>query len=82
MNLQIDKIKELLQYANISIVPDQHIPDHMWVRRSWKERLFTLPWSPFKKTKTVDQSIGYMFRNTIFVSYKTFNLLVKEGVVK
>ena len=23
------------------------------VNRTWKERLFTLPWRPFKKTKTV-----------------------------
>ena len=45
-------------YGGYNIIEDIHMvdvndPQYHEQRRTWKERLFTLPWRPFKKTKTI-----------------------------
>ena len=44
---------------------DVNNPEHVEQKRTWKERLFTLPWRPFKKTKTL----------TIFPPLKNYYLI-------
>lgn len=39
-----------LENVNLTIPGPDQKTDHE-VKRSWKERLFTLPWRPFKKTR-------------------------------
>jgi len=40
-------------------------------KRTWKERLFSLPWNPFKRTKTVVPKVPskrvLVFSNTVIV---------------
>lgn len=40
----------------VKIIADENLtePGEPYdVERTWKERLFTLPWKPFRKTKTI-----------------------------
>ncbi len=37
----------------IQIITDPYVSDYDQVRRTWRERLFSWPWQPFVKFKTV-----------------------------
>lgn len=62
----------------MKIVPDIYISDLDTVKRTWKERLFSFPWAPFKSHKTIENPKVYCIDNTYFVSTKTFETLLKE----
>jgi sporulation protein YlmC with PRC-barrel domain len=48
----VEEILDVLGYQ-VTIVTSKWITDTKEVKRTWKERLFTVPWRPLKKTKTV-----------------------------
>ena len=57
------------------------LPDMVKITRTWKERLFTLPWRPLQKTKWVannklpNEGDVYMSDNVIYCSERTYNKL-------
>lgn len=55
-----------------------YISDFKTVDRTWKERLFSLPWNPLQKVKAVYSPTAYRIGNVVFVSPKTFVKLQKE----
>lgn len=55
----------------MKILPDRYISDWHWVKRSWKERLFTRPWKPWKHRKIVNSPRAYIIGDTAYVSYAT-----------
>lgn len=62
------------------IVASKYVSDLTKVDRTWKERLFTLPWNPFKKTKTVKSQIAYCTEDGfVYVSYETFEKWKSSG---
>ena len=64
---------------DLEIVSDHHIDDYAIVTRTWKERLFTRPFNPFKKTKKVESSKIYTLANgSIVCSLKTKRRIEKE----
>jgi len=50
------------------IIESPYVPTHKHtlVYRTWKERLFTLPWEPFKKSKVLTE-LSLQF----YISYDT-----------
>lgn len=81
--IQIDYIKELKRKdMGIRIIADPYVSDFKIIKRSWKERLFTLPWQPLRKTNTEYNPIAYIMDNGyVIVSYRTWAILEKEGLV-
>lgn len=67
-----------LSFAGMPVIV--HRP--MTVRRTWRERLFSLPWRPFRKFKTVPPAIGdgqvYRVLDTWHVTESTWDSLKKE----
>lgn len=63
------------------VVASIYAPDNKFVRRTWKERLFTRPWKPFTRTKSVEANWAYYLKdlNTAIVTFRTAALLEKEG---
>jgi len=54
------------------IVYDRHVSDYQSIRRSFKERFFSLPWRPWKSHKIIHSPCAYIADNYIFVSPSTF----------
>lgn len=81
--IQIDYIKELIEKNTmVRVVTSPYISDYKTTKRSWKERLFTLPLQPLRKTNTEYNPIAYiMDGNIVIVSYRTWAILEKEGLV-
>jgi hypothetical protein len=48
------------------------------VERSWKERLFTLPWKPFKKFIEINKPGCYRYENTLFIHTEIWEELKKQ----
>lgn len=66
----------ILLAKGCKIIEDSNVTDLKIVYRTWAERLFTLPWTPFKKTKTIYAPIAYhMSDGTIVISPKTMQIL-------
>lgn len=70
----VDVKKRLLEKLH----PDRNIGDIEFVERSWKERLFTWPWNPFNKYKTLECNMVYRVNGEFICSYKTYEILKKE----
>jgi hypothetical protein len=39
------------QITSTPIIQSKWVPETIWVKRTWKERLFSLPWKPFQKMR-------------------------------
>lgn len=63
------------------IQPSMYISDYHWVNRSWKERLFTLPWRPLDRTKRVHSPTVIQLGDTYFVSPQTFSGIVDHQII-
>jgi len=50
------------------------------VTQTWKERLFSWPWRPFKKTRTVPSATAVMWGNTLILHPVMANKLVAMRV--
>jgi hypothetical protein len=59
------------------VYPSQYVADYKILRRTWRERLFTLPWRPFETHKTITEIKAYISGDHIFVSYHTFGKITK-----
>jgi len=81
MSIRIDLIKEQVKRHNLKVIADMHVSDDVYQKRTWKERLFTRPWTPFVKDKVIYSPKAYLFGNTILVSYQTYSILSNEGIV-
>lgn len=71
-------IPKALTYNGLRVVPNMYISDVETVERSWKERLFTFPWEPFKKYKEVYNPRVWLVGDDILVSYETYSRMMKE----
>ena len=77
-------MKYPITYKGIQIIPDRHISDYRIVRRTWKERLFSRPWQPFVKAKTVHSPQIYAITGeagnlqAYVCSFETYSKLYKE----
>ncbi|NIQ88650.1 MAG: hypothetical protein GWN93_06045 [Deltaproteobacteria bacterium] len=38
-------------YRGVQVIESVHCTKNVWVPRTWRERLFTLPWRPLRKMK-------------------------------
>ena len=63
----------------VLIKPSPYVTDYTLVRRTWKERLFTLPWRPFQKIKTGWWPRVYILpkEKVGYCSYRTWAELVR-----
>lgn len=67
-----------IEYCGVTLIPSAYVEDFNIIKRTWKERLFSLPWKPFMKTKTIPEKKMYKaFDNCYFCSYNTYNELLK-----
>lgn len=68
-----------ITYNGKKYIADSHVSDVYTVNRSWFERLFSLPWRPFQKTKIVEEARLHEFLPGIYLcSYKTYAKVVRE----
>lgn len=58
--------------SNVTIEPNMYISDYYQSSRGLKQRLFTLPWRPFKKTITKYRPMAYIIDNVAYVSFETY----------
>lgn len=75
-----DIIKLSKDVTSASFSPSFYVNDYKLVKRSWKERLFSIPWEPFTKTKSVYSPSIYIVSGNYIVSYQTYDVLIKEGL--
>ena len=69
---------DLLSLQGLNIVADIYISDYELVRRSWYERLFTRPWKPLVKYKSLYlPPMNILADGTILVSPKTKELITQ-----
>lgn len=54
------------------IISSQYVSDYETVKRTWKERLFSKPWSPFKTHKQVYKPYVFKLNGLIIVSPATY----------
>ena len=65
----------------VKVLVSPYLPDYFDVRRTWKERLFTLPWRPWREFKSVySPQILALDENTILCSERMAKRLKKELV--
>lgn len=62
----------------MKLVVNKYVPDTSTVKRTWKERLFTLPWRPFSKYKNIYAPRAFLLDGTVYVSPKTADALIAE----
>lgn len=61
---------------SMRVVTDRHITDFYYAKRTWKERLFTLPWRPWKREEAKYCPMGYVMPDgVICVSPRTKAIL-------
>lgn len=55
------------------------------IKRTWRERLFTLPFTPFNKTKTITELVDVIkdgdvmkLNNSLHMNIRTWNQILKE----
>lgn len=69
---------DLMSIVGLNIVADMYVSDYELVKRSWRERLFTLPWTPLKRFKSVYVPPAYIEPNGVVrVSPKTKNIIMQ-----
>lgn len=66
----------------MKVIISPYVSDTKIVRRTWKERLFSLPWRPFRQMNVVDSQKIYQVGDQLIVSPKTHSDLVRQGLVK
>lgn len=65
-----------LYNGRLRIIGSSEIPDFVRVKRTWAERLFTLPWRPLVATKLTASSVCYATSDgSILVSLKTKEMI-------
>lgn len=76
-------MSDYIMFRGFKVMPSQYISDYSTVRRTWKERLFELPWRPLVKTKKVPHRYIWSYDNkeTFWCSYKTYSDII-NGVYK
>jgi hypothetical protein len=57
--------------------PSIYVSDYTTIARTWRERLFTLPFRPFQKTKTIGRPTAFEVDGVYFVSLKSYEKLQK-----
>ncbi len=68
------KALDMLKTMKVQI--DSHISDLHMEKRTWHERLFTLPWEPLTKYKAVYCPAAYILKDgTVVVSPRTYKRL-------
>lgn len=72
-----------LVMGSLNIITSVHINDFNLIERSWRERLFTLPWRPWLKTKSVYSPKIYKLGNgDIICSPRTLQNIKEREVQK
>lgn len=68
-------------FGGIQIIEDKNMLEYETVSRTWKERLFTLPWRPFLKVKTISKPSKdiYQVGNT-FVCHPFMKREILRGI--
>lgn len=68
--------------SQLELIPCEFISDTTYARRSWFERLFTRPWSPWIRTKSIYSPGLYILENgSVMVSYKTYELVMEQKML-
>lgn len=68
--------KTLEVMKSMRYIADSSVSDFFFETRTWKDRLFTRPWTPWQRYKTHYCPRGYVNREgTIFVSPRTKAIL-------
>lgn len=68
-------------YAQSRIVCHPLVPGefHGYVKRTWKERLFSLPWKPQKKVKWVDRpAVAYVANGVAYLDPVTYKKIMDQ----
>lgn len=67
----------ILMFNGIQIEASPYVSDHFTVQRTWRERLFSRPWQPNVKTRSVYRPRAYCFEGHCIVSYQSYSLLLQ-----
>lgn len=81
----MNKIIDTMRYNGHDIII---VPDVVVKKRTWKERLFTFPWKPFKMTKKVPNPSSikdgefFAYGTKYYCNKRTYNELIKRTNVE
>lgn len=71
--------------SRLKIYGSNYCPEFITVARSWKERLFTLPWRPFKRYRQSDYRVAYLLDGVdgqIVVCHPTVAAEIQDALTK
>jgi len=65
--------------SKIEVSPN--VNDYVTVKRSWKERFFSLPWQPWFETKVVYSPVEYIISGKrMVVSLETYKRMINGEI--
>lgn len=73
----------MIELAGLKIQENAYVSDWTTVRRTWRERLFTRPWRPWKKWTTKFEPRGLYFQETglVLVSYQSYLKILHSSIL-
>ena len=66
--------------SGLELIVDNYMPKYRWIKRTWRERLFTRPWRPWVSKRQVQTEYAYIFRNHIILSPEA-SKTIKTGAI-
>ena len=83
MSKEYDAIRAPVIYvAGVPVYPSAFVSDVSRVRRTWKQRLFTWPWRPWRAYRAEETPMAYYVSGEVHVSCKTYSRLQSESFMK
>lgn len=72
---------DLMHYPLTQFIQDINVPDHVWVRRPWKDRLFSRPWKPWISRVWTFSPIAYSLGDKWIVSPLTYQKIQRDKLM-
>ena len=63
-------------FAGLRVQVSAYINDWSWIKRTWRERLFSLPWKPREKDKRVFKPMAFLIDEMVIVSPQTYSAII------
>lgn len=71
--------KALIDFSDYGFQDSSAVIDYVSIHRTWKERLFTVPWAPWRNTKASYSPVMHVIREEklLLVSHRTYTIFIK-----
>lgn len=66
----------------MKIIQDKMVSDYESVKRTWRERLFSWPWKPWKKFNSVYNPKVYSLKDgTLVMSPASYRVFIEKNLI-